>query len=370
MRILHLISSTGFFGAERVVTVLCKTLKLYNNDVIVGVIRNEYNPHVEVAEEAKRYGLDTVIFPCAWQFDLRTVFLLRRFITCHDIQLIHSHGYKSNLFALLASIRRIPSVSTNHNWLTRSLRLKVYCFFDSLWLRSFDRIVAVSEQIKEEMISRGVPSHKISIIHNGIDLDRFDRNGNIEQLKKKFSIPPHDIIIGSIGKLNPEKGHICLLRAAKEILAEHKNMRFIIIGDGALREYLTLKAVEYGIADNIIFTGFQKDIPSLLAMIDIFVLPSLTEGLPMVLLEAMAAGKRIIATRVGAVPQVLQTDCDAILITPNDHTAIVAAVTQIMGNPTKAMKMAENAFKKVRAEFTHQILCENYIKLYEDIIPY
>ena len=158
MRILHLISSVGLFGAERVAVELCKSLKkTYHCEPILGVIRNAYNPHEEILEEAKENSIPHAVFSCRSQLDLKLVFSMREFIRKNRVDIVHCHGYKSNFYGLLASSGQVPSVTTNHNWLTAHWRLKIYCILDSLWIRFFDRIVAVSNEIKEDMLKYKIP---------------------------------------------------------------------------------------------------------------------------------------------------------------------------------------------------------------------
>ncbi|NOZ26037.1 MAG: glycosyltransferase, partial [Nitrospirae bacterium] len=302
LKVLHLISSKGLYGAERVVVELCKgLLKRGDCQPVVGVIMNEYNPHAEVAEEARANNIETFVFPCRSQFDLKLARSIRSFVREKRIDIVHCHGYKSNFYGLFASVKNVPAVTTNHNWLRSHWRLKVYCFLDSLWIRYFGRIVAVSEGVKNDMLRFGVPEEKIVVIDNGIDLGRFDGRVSTGSLRTEFGLNGDEKVVGTIGSLGHEKGHVYLLKAARDIVRAGDSVRFLIVGDGPLRDELKRMVVELGIEESVTFTGYRKDVPELLSVMDIFVLPSVKEGLPMVLLEAMASKKPVIATRVGAV---------------------------------------------------------------------
>src|SRR4030042_1104997 len=300
MRILHLISSGGLFGAERVAVELSKSLKkTYHCEPVLGVIRNVYNPHEEILEEAKSNGLDYAVFSCRSPLDLKLAFSIRAFIKKNRIDVIHCHGYKSNFYGLLASKGQVPSVTTNHNWLTAHWKLKTYCFLDSLWIRFFDRIVAVSSEIKKDMLKYKIPERKIRIINNGISLERFEKRAETRKMKTLLGFEEKTRVIGTVGSLVIEKGHIYLLEAARQILDVVKDLKFLIIGDGPLRKALEEKSEELGIKKDVIFMGQRKDIPELLMAMDIFVLPSIKEGPPVALLEAMAAKRPIVATQIG-----------------------------------------------------------------------
>ncbi len=369
MKILHLISSSSLFGAERVVIELSKSLKnTYDCHPIVGIIKNAYNPHIEVAEEAKANHIDSVIFPCRGQFDLKLISLIRKYIKNNKIDIIHCHGYKSNFYGLLSAKNKLPLVTTNHNWLTHHWRLKIYCFLDGLWIRYFDRIVAVSDDIKKDMLRYRIPEKKIIVIDNGIDIERFSSEISTENIKEEFGINGNIKVIGTIGSLKIEKGHIYLLKGAKEIIKKYKDIKFFIIGDGPLRKQLEDEAKNLGIEKNVIFTGLRNDVPELLSIMDVFVLPSIKEGLPMVLLEAMAAKKPVVATRVGAVPKVIENDENGILIGPKDVSGLEKAIITLINNKEKAHDLAFKGYTKVKKYFSSENMCRRYLNLYQELI--
>jgi glycosyltransferase involved in cell wall biosynthesis len=369
MRVLQLISSKGLFGAERVVLELSKSLqKTRDCQPIVGIIKNEYNPHVETVDEAKANNIDTVIFPCKSQFDLSVIFSIRAFIRDRNVDIVHCHGYKSNFYGLLASKNKVPTVTTNHNWLKSHWKLKIYCLLDSIWIRYFGRIVAVSEGVREDMLKYKVSGKKIRVIDNGIDLGRFKREISTENVRKEFGLNGDSKIIGTIGSLGHEKAHSNLLKAAKGVIETHKSVRFLIVGDGPLREYLREEAVSLGVENNIVFTGYRKDIPELLSVMDIFVLPSIKEGLPMVLLEAMAAKKPVIATRVGAVPKVITHNESGLLIEPGNTKELKQSIMELISNNSKAVQLSQRGYQEVKTNFSSEVMAGEYMSLYNELL--
>ena len=368
MRILHLISSGGLFGAERVAVELSKSLKkTYHCEPVLGVIRNVYNPHEEILEEAKSNGLDYAVFSCRSPLDLKLAFSIRAFIKKNRIDVIHCHGYKSNFYGLLASKGQVPSVTTNHNWLTAHWKLKTYCFLDSLWIRFFDRIVAVSNEVKEEMLKYKIPGEKIRVIDNGISLERFEKVVETKNMKNQLGFEEKTRVIGTVGSLVIEKGHIYLLEAARQILDVVKDLKFLIIGGGPLQKALEEKSEELGIKKDVIFTGQRKDIPELLTAMDIFVLPSIKEGLPVALLEAMAAKRPIVATRVGAIPRVIESKDIGILVEPKDISGLRDALTSLIDDPERMKLLARGGFNRVSMDFSSDEMCKHYLELYNEI---
>jgi glycosyltransferase involved in cell wall biosynthesis len=368
MRILHLISSVGLFGAERVAVELSKSLKkTYHCEPVLGVIRNVYNPHEEILEEAKRNGIDYAVFACRSPLDLRLALSIRAFIKKDRIDVIHCHGYKSNFYGLLASKGQVPSVTTNHNWLTAHWKLKTYCLLDSLWIRFFDRIVAVSNEVKKDMLRYKIPREKIRVIDNGISLERFEKRVEARRMKTQLGFEEKTRVIGSIGSLVIEKGHIYLLEAAKQILDVVKDVKFLIIGDGPLRQTLEEKSEGLGIKRNVIFLGQRKDVPELLMAMDIFVLPSVKEGLPIALLEAMAAKRPIVATRVGAIPKVIENKRIGVLVEPKDTIGLRDAIINLLNDPVRMSLLARGGFDRIYTDFSSDKMGKQYLELYEEI---
>lgn len=368
MRILELISSSGFFGAERVVLELSQELSLMGLKLYVGVFRNRQNPHTEVADRAGEFGLITEVFPCNGRFDPRTVLQIRKFIKGKSIDLIHCHGYKANFYGLMAAaFTRSPLITTCHNWIGTGFKMKLYERLDKIILRRFKVIIAVSDGIKSEILDSRIPKSKISVINNGIDMSRFTGVRNIN-LRGEFKIDPSCKVVGTIGRLSKEKGHSYLLQAAKEVLKRFPDTVFWIVGDGTLKEKLKDQTKAIGLEDKVVFTGFRRDIPEILSSMDVFVLPSLMEGLPMVLLEAMAARKPVIATEVGEIPKILEQGKLAVLVKPKDVRGLAEAIVSVLEAENKINGITQNSYNKVKDNYSSEKMADKYFEVYQEIL--
>lgn len=373
MRVLHLISSIGFFGAENVLLEIAKEVRHTNLMPIVGVIKNLYNPHVEIADEAKRHDLPVEIFSCNSKLDPKTIILIRQFLNRNRIDIIHSHGYKSNLYALASSLgRNISLVTTCHNWLGDSLKTNFYCRLDKLLLKRFHKIIAVSDLVKNEILNHMVSTDNVLTISNGINLDRFNNCPKTDTIRKQFGIEEGYTVVGTAGRISEEKGHIYLLRAAEKVLRQYPKTVFLIVGDGPMRHDLQKISAEYAKSCcskcAIIFPGVRTDMPDIYSLMDIFVLPSLMEGLPLALLEAMASKKPVIATRVGAVPKVIADKGTGLLVNPADEGELADAIIYLLEKQDAAKKIAERAYKKVKDDFSSRRMAEQYIDVYEEVL--
>jgi len=368
IKILQLSSNIGFFGAENVIVEIAKGLSCYNYQPIIGVFFNSQNPHDELIKVAQQYKINTQTFNCNGRFDIKTIFAIRKYVRTQNIEIIHSHGYKTNIYGLLATrFMNLPLVSTCHPWIETSLLMKIYAAIDKLCLTQFDKVVAISDHIEKKLLSYGISKDRISIISNGVDINRFHKNFDRNRIAREMKLDPDSIIIGTIGRLSEEKGHIYLIEAIKRVREVNSNIILIFVGDGQLREMLQNKTAELGLQKHVRFLGIQRDIPKILSLIDIFVLPSLSEGVPMVILEAMAAKKPIIATNVGAIPNILSHNETGIIVTPRDHNGIANAILALLKDPDKLADLGHKAYLKVNNKYSSKIMVKKYIEIYNDL---
>jgi len=369
-KVLQLRSSVGFFGAENVIMEAAKAIAGSPYEPIIGVLENSHNPHTELATVAKKNGIAGKVFPCAGRFSVQTAAAVRQYMTKNDIGIVHAHGYKADFYALFATLNTgCKRVATIHPWLIESNRAssaKFYMTFDQALLRSFHGIVAISDEMRDQVVRNGMKPACVVTIENGIDLQRFAAVQNMAQARKDFGIPDGVRVIGAVGRLSEEKGHAVLLTAAKYLVAEFPDLCFLLVGDGPEREKLAQQTAAMGLQKNVIFAGVCSDIPKALAVMDIFVLPSLTEGLPMALLEAMAAKKSIVATAVGSIPRVIRHQENGMIVSPNHAPALSEAVTALLKNETNARRFAESAFKDAQA-FSAETMGKKYVELYDQL---
>jgi len=366
--VLHLISSSGFLGAENVVLELSKETAKQGVWVTIGILENRNNLHMELVDGARDEELKVQIFPCKGRFDSKTIANMRDFIDKEQPNILHSHGYKSNFYAWRAlSGRKIPWIITNHGKRV-GMKLSLYNRLNFFFMKKADKIVAVSKEIANEMTKKGIPALKIVVIANGIDLQRFtDHRGN-NDLRKSFGLNGSNNIIGTIGSLTEEKGHIYLIEAARQVIDKYPECRFLIVGDGGQRRLLEEKTSLLGLTDKVLFSGSRKDVPEILSMLDAFVLPSLKEGLPMALLEAMAARVPVIGTSVGAIPKVIEDGISGMLIPPENPDAIAEAISTILSDGNSAKEMARRGFEKVRDNFSSKTMFEKYLSVYKELL--
>ncbi len=315
-----------------------------------------------------KHDLDTHVFDCRQKIDLKTIRLISSYVKNNGVDIVHTHGYKSNIYAKLSSLfTKKPIVSTCHNWINSNRKMNFYSSLDKRLLKHVDAVIPVSRPVQELLYKAGISRKKITLVENGIKIERFNTYVDERKLKSELCIDPDRIIIGTVGRLSNEKGHRYLIEAAKKILTVHKNCVFLLIGDGVLKSQLMEYASKLNLGDRIIFAGKRLDVPQLLSIMDIFVLPSLLEGQPMALFEAMASKKPIVATKVGDVPKILSQGMCGILVPPSNSDAIAEAVLFLIANTDKAGHMASLAYSEVSEKYSSKQMANKYLDVYKSL---
>jgi polysaccharide deacetylase family protein (PEP-CTERM system associated) len=367
MKILHIISSSGFFGAEAVVLSLLTKLKEDGQEGFLLCLKSAGQLDPELFIRAKENGITASVISCKSKFDLAAIRQLKKYVVDNNIEIIHAHGYKSDLYGILA-VRslKIPFVSTLHGWTAENSKVRIYGLIDKFVIRYADHVVSVSPAITEELKRLNMDTRRISFIPNGIDIACFSpprrrRNLRVHSyLRRKFTI-------GTVGRLSVEKGHRHLIRALKEIMNKAPDIGVLIVGDGPLKGKLQDEVHALRLSDNVIFTGFQDDMVSMYKEMDMFVLPSLTEGVPIALLEAMSFELPVVATKVGGVPFVVGKD-EGILVNAGKSEALSDAILSLIDNPSLRGTLGKNARDKVVREFSIDACYRKYREVYEDVL--
>jgi glycosyltransferase involved in cell wall biosynthesis len=363
VKILQLISSGGYYGAENVVVSLAESLERNNCRSVIGVFHNDPQDNEELICQAEKRGLTVQRFVCRGRWDWQTVRAIREKVKNLNIDLLHTHGYKADIYGLLAARGlRLPLISTCHLWTHDTAAVRFYEFLDSLLLRRFDAVVAVSDTIAESLRNSGIRQSKIRVIDNGIDLSSFSRT--CERLAEKND-NGQKLVVGTVGRLVPQKGLEYFLRAAREVLLDFSDVTFVVIGSGPDREKLEQITRDLAIEQNVLFTGHCTDMPGAYASMDVFVLASIDEGMPMAILEALASKKPVVATSVGAVPRLIIQGKTGFLVAPRDVQALKLAILRLLKDASLRSQLGNAGESLVKRSHSRDTMARNYLQLYE-----
>jgi glycosyltransferase involved in cell wall biosynthesis len=357
MNILHIDTETGFRGGELQVILLMEGLKDKGHKNFLITPKNSL-----LTKKASSFA--EVIFPINPRriFDVFNIFKICRFIDFSQADVLHLHTSHSLLIGGVAGrIKDAPIVFTKRVDFPIKGRFK--------YNRLTDKIIAISQAVKDVLIRGGIEEDKITVVHSGIDTKKFDGVQKAEHLFREFNIPKKNLVVGTIAHLTDHKGHIYLLQAIPKILKEIPNCLFLFVGEGELKESLIGKARILGIKDRVIFTGFREDIPKILSILDLFVLPSHLEGLCTSLMDALYMQVPIVATTAGGIPEVIDNGRTGLLVPPKDPNALTEAVVKLMKDEDKKTVFAKRGKKKVSEKFTASKMVEGVEKVYLSIAP-
>jgi glycosyltransferase involved in cell wall biosynthesis len=366
LRILHVITRLPVGGAEKVLIDIVRNLDPARYESVVCCIQDRG----ELAAEIEKMQVPLVCLHRmqSKRFDFRAVIALKSLIRKERIGLVHSHLYHANLYGRLAALLAgVPAIATVHNTYTRTkLHRRLLNYGLS---RASARVIAVSEEIRSDLLRYdGIDARKVTLIPNGIDVRRLDTSIGRDEARKRLGISDDAIVVGCVGRLEEQKGHRFLLEAVALLRRDGTfapRLLIIVVGDGRLRKELEERAIALGVAPWTSFLGMRQDIAEILKALDIYVMPSLWEGLSIAMLEAMAAALPLVVTDVGGVSQVA-ADCHCVVkVPPGDAPALREALRLLIEDPDRRSALAASARRRVLAKFSNEAMMRELTRVYE-----
>ena len=365
INVIHIVEELTIGGFEKILTAIALGLDKKKYNVSVWCLREGGF----FADKLVKEGIDVRILHISTSRNPLSIYKLYKLLKRHKFDIIHTHAYSAGTIGRVSAFLAGVPVIISHNHSVYDYYNKFYHLVE--WILSLvtDRVICISEVVnrfvnKTQMINAG----KLITIHNGIDdvCDVTEKSSSY--LKKELGIPIKHSVVGTIAHLEEHKGLKYLLKAASLLLASRSDISFLFVGEGTLKGELKKLCVDLKIEKDVIFAGERSDIPGLLFSIDIFVLPSLREGLPLAILEAMACGKPVIATNVGGIPEVLKDGENGILVSPKDPEALYRAMNELLDNRKKREKMGRKGKRVCDESFRAKIMVENIEGLYDFFI--
>jgi glycosyltransferase involved in cell wall biosynthesis len=339
LKILHIDPERHWGGGEAQVLGLLSYLaeRGHRNDLLT-------HPDGRLFQQSQALSVRTIPLVVRNDLDLRPIPRLRRLIRDENYDIIHFHTKRAHALSFWLSrgaprpkcvvTRRMDYPEAN-NWYTR-------CLYN----RKVEGVVAVSQRISELLVQAGVAAEKIRLIHDGIDPRPFESAANNRDMHTDC------VVVGMAAVFEQRKGHRFLFEAARRLKTQGCRIQYRLAGDGSLRQSLEKTATRLGLKDDVQFLGFVSDIPTFLSQIDIFVLPSLFEGLGVSVLEAMAAEKAVIASRVGGLTEVVLDGVTGFLVTPGDAEGLANAIAKLAGDRSLSREMGQKGRARLKEHFT------------------
>jgi glycosyltransferase involved in cell wall biosynthesis/predicted ATP-grasp superfamily ATP-dependent carboligase len=359
--VLHLIECSGPGGAETILMNLVARLDQKKYRSVICLLEDGW-----LNARLRERGFDTVIIPQRQGLHPSWIYKCIELIRQRQISLLHAHEFTMNTYgSIVSKLTGVPIITTLHGkmYYWEKWRRRLACRFAARQ----SKMVAVSEDTKNFLITRvGVKKEHLTTIRNGIDINTYFHKQAAEKARNGANDGKRGPVIGTVGNLYPVKGQTYLLKALPMVIKSFPDVTCFIAGEGELLDQLKAEAAELGIEEKVKFLGFRDDIPELLQELDVFVLPSLSEGLPLSALEAMAAGKPVVATDVGGTHEAVIDDHTGFLVPAADPKALSEKILCLLRNPELAKRFGEAGKKRVKQFFSQETMIKRYEELYDE----
>jgi len=370
LSVLHIISDTNIGGAGRhlltflehydrtrlAVRVLCPPASLLLEECIAAGIETYTSPYLAGDRSFGWRGLSGLFR------DVNAI------VKDCRIDLVHTHAsFSGRLAARAAGVPRIVYTKHRMDWDAPRgwIKKRAIALLNRL---TSHRVIAVSLAVKEDLLQNGVPEEKIILIYNGIDIKKYREQARSGDLKSRLGIGENRVV-GMVARLEPEKGHRYYLEAAGKVLDKLRDVFFVVVGTGSLAGELLDTAQRLGISERVLFTGYQDNVAQFIAMMDVVVVPSLTEAFGISMIEGMCLGKPCVASAVGGLVEIAGQDGrTAFLVPPGDADAIAGKVVFLLENPDVALNMGLRAAEEVERRFSAKTMADEITSLYYEIV--
>ena len=365
LRVLHVTFDMRIGGTEQVIRNLIEASDQSRLDMSIFCIEEPIGPFGTMLQEK---GISITSTSRRPGLDLRVIRRLRRHIRQHDIDVVHCHQYTPWVYGTLASLglgRQV--IFTEHGRFYPDRSSWKRRFINPLLARLTARVTAISEATRQALVDyEFIPARRIEVIYNGIAALP-DEPEAAAQARAQYGIPANAVVLGTIARFDPIKNHPMMLRAFAAALAAHPQAQLLLVGDGEERPRLEALIQALGIEGSVTLTGYVPRPAALLAAMDIFLLPSFSEGTSMTLLEAMSLGKPCVVTKVGGNPEIVQHN-ETGLVTENDNLEqLTDAMKTLIASDDMRERFTQNARQRFADNYTSQAMAVAYQALYEGI---
>lgn len=364
---MHIRDSSGIFGAERVILTLAKNIDPGKVKIGLLCLRRKDGRSQALMDAAGQAGVPVFPVDVSGRFDLGALWTMRSILRSQKVDVIHTHDFKSDFYGLLATAATaVARVATAHGSTRDSWLKKLYLFFtEKGTYRFFHRIIAVSQDLHGYLRACGVPPWKIETIQNGIDFSLLAATAAAAEA------PLPDLkgrcVFSVVGRLFPDKGHRFFLEAFSRVRRRYPQAAAMIIGDGPEKENILAQVRQFELEETVHLCGVRADMAEVYGRTDCLVIPSLTEGLPYVLLEAMGKQVPVIASAVGDIPLLLKPGLTGRLVTPGDVDDLEQKMISFLAHPSKTDPMVVNACNLVTEKYSASQMAAKTEALYRQL---
>jgi glycosyltransferase involved in cell wall biosynthesis len=372
IRVLHLRDTDRICGPGKTILETVAHIDRSRFDLRIGLFLGSREQNNIYYQEAVERGFTVFPLTSPWPYDPSLVARIVRYVEDNHIDIIHSHEYKSDLLTYAAAwMTPVVTITTQHGWIRNTAKSKLVIALQRMVLPAFDCVLAVSEKMRRDLLSVGVPPQRIELIYNAIVADKYvPEHSRRDSLKHEMKLPVDSVLIGNIGRLSPEKGQSDFIAAARILAGLRDDLYFVIVGDGPDRRRLEQQARGAGLDGRVFFLGNILDMLPVYDGLDIVALTSHTEGFPNVVLESMCMEKPVLATNVGGTGEIVQDKTTGILVERGRPDLIAEGIQFLLANPGIRTQIVDRAKQLVLTSFAFSRRTSEVEKLYLRLTGY
>jgi len=365
LKILHLRSSNFYGGPERQIHFHAKLAQQAGVDICVASFSEE-NSAPELLNRSSADNIRTELFTVKNAYDSSAIKLIRKYLIDNQVDILCTHEYRSHYYGFRAC-NTMPTkwIAFSRGMTTENLKIRIFTFLEKYLLRKASHIVAVSDSQKRKLINQSLKSENITTVHNAIDLSFIDSISAVS-IKEKFHFEPDLYICISAGRFSEEKGQFYFVKAAEVALKENDKLRFVLFGDGPdlvkIQEYIKQKNLEA----YILCPGFEAGVLPLIKTADLLVNPSLSEGLPNIVLEAMASETPVVLTDVGGHPEIVSDNRNGYIVEPKNIDQLAEKILLCVSDRSKQAEFISESKKVLSNKFSFESQNDKLRRIYEN----
>ncbi len=366
IKILHVTYDMAIGGTEQVIRQLVENTDPEKFEVAILCLENNIG---DIGQELIKQGIKVSKLNRQEGFDFSLLRAIRQFIRANQIDILHCHQYTPYSYGILASFfTAVKVIFTEHGRFYPDSSSWKRRIINPVLAMVTDRITSISEATREALIRyEFLPGKQIQVIYNGI-ADLSKNTYDVLTLRNELGLDENNIVLGTISRLDPIKNHQMMLSAFKSVEVQYSEARLLIVGDGPLMQELKQQCEQLDIVNKVIFTGFIIEPQKLLKIMDIFLLPSLSEGTSMTLLEAMSFSKPCIVTDVGGNPEIVKNEETGLIIPSGDVNALTKSCLDLINNKQKQITLGQNGRERYKKSFTVTNMIAEFEALYGSVL--
>jgi len=367
--VLIIIATNNLSGPGKGLMQFIQYASAHDFDYVLSNFIQKNQTTFEFMEVAKKRNLNFHLLPQKSWLDPSLIWKAYRLYKSHGCNIIQTHGYKGHIIAfVLSRLFGIKWVGVEHGWTYENFKVRLYNKLELLLLKYPDAVITVSPKLERTISKARGKKKKTAMILNAVDENELVSSIGRQGVREQLGINPDCITLGVFGRLSPEKGQHIMLEAFSSVVEKQSNIHLLLVGDGQERQSLENLAKKKNIMSKVSFVGYQRYMRDYYDASDLVVLPSLTEGLPNVVLEAMCLGKPVISTDVGGVREIINDGQNGWIVETGNHEQLATKIVEVISDKEQMSKVAAIVKQSIFPKFSPDLRAKKILQIYAELL--